>query len=124
MGTTAVPSPSLAPLPEELLQYLSSYRMVVCTSFRYAIQPRGNRTTSQRDTSDKTLGPKEPHGRQTSPSHSRAQYLLHVPFQSVASLPVYESQRWRCFIQAYVDPQTFCFVKKTIMKVDPVRTQV
>ena len=37
---TAVPPPSLVPLPEELLQYLSPYRVVVCTSCRYAIQPK------------------------------------------------------------------------------------
>ena len=36
---TAVPPTNLAPLPEELLQYLSPYRVVVCTSCRYAIQP-------------------------------------------------------------------------------------
>lgn len=38
--STAVPPSSLAPLPEELLRYLSPYRVVVCTSCRYAIQPK------------------------------------------------------------------------------------
>lgn len=37
---TAVPPTSRAPLPEELLQYLSPYRVLVCTSCRYAIQPK------------------------------------------------------------------------------------
>ncbi|TVY88871.1 Orsellinic acid/F9775 biosynthesis cluster protein D, partial [Lachnellula willkommii] len=32
--------PSRAPLPEELLQYLPPYRVVVCTACRYAIQPK------------------------------------------------------------------------------------
>ncbi len=38
--STAVPSTSLAPLLEGLLQYLSPYKVVVCTSCRYAIQPK------------------------------------------------------------------------------------
>lgn len=37
---TAVPSTCLAPLPGGLLQYLPSYRVVVCTSCRYAIRPK------------------------------------------------------------------------------------
>ena len=37
---TAVSPTSLAPLPEELLQYLSRYKVVVCTSCRYAIQSK------------------------------------------------------------------------------------
>ena len=37
---SAVPPNSRAPLPEELLQYLPLYRVVVCTSCRYAIQPK------------------------------------------------------------------------------------
>ena len=125
MGTTAVLSHGLASLPRELLQYLSSYRrMVVCTRCRYAIQPQGNRTTSRRDTSDKMLGPKEPQGRQTSPRYSRAQHLLHISFQSVASLPIFQDRCWKCCIQAYVNPQIFSFLKKTIMEVDLVNTQV
>jgi hypothetical protein len=34
---TAAPPTSLASLPEELLQYFSPYRVVVCTSCRYAV---------------------------------------------------------------------------------------
>jgi Orsellinic acid/F9775 biosynthesis cluster protein D len=37
---TAVSSASQTPPPEELLQYLSLYRVVVCTSCRYAVQPK------------------------------------------------------------------------------------
>lgn len=37
---TAAPPTSPAPLPEDLLQYLSSYKVVVCASCRYAIQPK------------------------------------------------------------------------------------
>ena len=37
---TAVPPTSPAPLPEELLQYLSPYKVLVCTSCKYAIQPK------------------------------------------------------------------------------------
>ena len=37
---TAVPPTNRAPLPEELLQYLSPYKVVVCTSCRNAIQPK------------------------------------------------------------------------------------
>ena len=37
---TAVPPTSLAPMPEELLQYLSLYKVLVCTSCKYAIQPK------------------------------------------------------------------------------------
>lgn len=37
---TAVPSTSPTPPPEELLQYLSHYRVVVCTTCKYAIQPK------------------------------------------------------------------------------------
>lgn len=37
---TAVPSPRLVLLPEELLQYLFPYKVIVCTSCRYAIQPK------------------------------------------------------------------------------------
>jgi hypothetical protein len=39
MPTTLAPS-RLVPLPEELLQYLAPYRVVVCTACRYAIQPK------------------------------------------------------------------------------------
>ncbi|KAG9234596.1 hypothetical protein BJ875DRAFT_509342 [Amylocarpus encephaloides] len=37
---TEVPSTSLAPRPEQLLQYLPPYKVVVCTFCRYAIQPK------------------------------------------------------------------------------------
>ena len=38
--STAVPPSKMAPMPEALLQYLSHYRVVVCTSCKYAIQPK------------------------------------------------------------------------------------
>lgn len=38
--STALPPTQLAPLPEELLQYLAPYRVIVCTACRYAIQPK------------------------------------------------------------------------------------
>jgi hypothetical protein len=37
---TEAPSASLAPLPAGLLQYLSPYKVLVCTSCRYAVQPK------------------------------------------------------------------------------------
>lgn len=37
---TAIASTNLAPLPEELLRYLSVYKVVICTCCRYAIQPK------------------------------------------------------------------------------------
>ena len=37
---TTVPQNTLTPPPESLLQYLSAYKVVVCTSCKYAIQPK------------------------------------------------------------------------------------
>jgi hypothetical protein len=61
---TAAPPTSMALLPEDLLQYLASYRVVVCTSCRYAIQPKAI-----------TRHLKEIHGMRCS---DRRPYMQHV----------------------------------------------